>query len=121
MDRFKIGIDVGGTFTDLILYDNITGESNIVKVPTTTKNPERAIVIALCDLCKDPKQIVLINHATTIATNALLTQTRLARTALITNHGFRDVLEIGRQRRPELYNLYTNRPQPLVERKNRFT
>ena len=121
MDRFKIGIDVGGTFTDLILYDNITRESNIVKVPTTTINPERAIVIALCDLCKDPEQIALVNHATTIATNALLTQTRLARTALITNHGFRDVLEIGRQRRPELYNLYTNRPQPLVKRKNRFT
>ncbi|TRO61079.1 hydantoinase/oxoprolinase family protein [Candidatus Bathyarchaeota archaeon] len=121
MDRFKIGIDVGGTFTDIILYDNMTRESNIVKVPTTTKNPESAIVTALCDLCKDPEQIALINHATTIATNALLTQTRLARTALITNHGFRDVLEIGRQRRPELYNLYTNRPQPLVKRKNRFT
>ncbi|MEJ2271546.1 MAG: hydantoinase/oxoprolinase family protein, partial [Candidatus Bathyarchaeota archaeon] len=72
MGRFKIGIDVGGTFTDLILYDSETGESQIAK-------------------------------------------------ALITNHGFRDVLEIGRQRRPELYNLYTKRPQPLVKRKNRFT
>lgn len=121
MDRFKIGIDVGGTFTDIILYDNITRESNIVKVLTTTKNPESAIVTALCDLCKDPEQIALINHATTIATNALLTQTKLARTALITNHGFRDILEIGRQLRPELYNLYTNRPLPLVKRKNRFT
>jgi N-methylhydantoinase A len=121
VDRFKIGIDVGGTFTDLILYDTITGESNIVKVPTTTKNPENAIVTALCDLCREPEQVALINHATTIATNALLTHTGIARTALITNHGFRDVLEIGRQRRPELYNLYTNRPQPLVKRKNRFT
>ena len=121
MDRFKIGIDVGGTFTDLILYDTITKESNVVKVPTTTKNPESAIVTALSDLCREPKQVALINHATTIATNALLTRTKLARTALITNHGFKDVLEIGRQRRPEIYNLYTNRPQPLVKRKNRFT
>jgi N-methylhydantoinase A len=121
MDRFKIGIDVGGTFTDLILYDFKTMESHVVKVPTTTNKPESAILTALCDLCIEPKQVILINHATTIATNALLTHTGIAKTALITNHGFRDVLEIGRQRRPELYNLYTKRPQPLVNRKNRFT
>jgi N-methylhydantoinase A len=120
MDGFKIGIDVGGTFTDLILYDPKTMESRIVKVPTTD-SPARAILTALLDLCKKPKQVTLINHATTIATNALLTHTGIAKTALITNDGFRDVLEIGRQRRPELYNLYTNRPRPLVKRKNRFT
>jgi N-methylhydantoinase A len=121
VQRFKIGIDVGGTFTDLILYDSKTRESYVAKVLTTTNEPERAILAALCDLCGEPKQVSLINHATTIATNALLTHTGLARTALITNHGFRDVLEIARQRRPELYNLYTKRPQPLVRRKNRFT
>ena len=121
MGRFKIGIDVGGTFTDLILYDSETGESQIAKILTTKDKPERAILSGLRDLCREPKKVSLINHATTIATNALLTQTGIARTALITNHGFRDVLEIGRQRRPELYNLYTKRPQPLVKRKNRFT
>ena len=120
MDGFKIGIDVGGTFTDLILYDPKTMESHIVKVPTRD-SPESAILIALLNLCKKPKQVTLINHATTIATNALLTHTGIAKTALITNNGFRDVLEIGRQRRPELYNLYTNKPRPLVKRKNRFT
>ena len=73
------------------------------------------------DLCGEPKQVGIINHATTIATNALLTHTGIARTALITNEGFRDILEIGRQRRPELYNLYMKRPAPLVGRKNRFT
>jgi N-methylhydantoinase A len=119
--RFKIGIDVGGTFTDLILYDYNTKKSYVTKVLTTTNEPERAILAGLHDLCKEPKQVSLINHATTIATNALLTRTSIARTALITNHGFRDVLEIGRQRRPEIYNLYTKRPQPLVIRKNRFT
>lgn len=121
MHRYYVGIDVGGTFTDLILYDSKTMESHVVKVSTTTDKPESAILTALCDLCREPKQVTLINHATTIATNALLTHTGIAKTALITNHGFRDVLEIGRQRRPELYNLYTNRPQPLVKRKNRFT
>jgi N-methylhydantoinase A len=120
MDGFKIGIDVGGTFTDLILYDSKTKELNVVKVPTTD-NPESAILTAMSDLCRKPKQVTLISHATTIATNALLTQTGIAKTALVTNHGFKDVLEIGRQRRPELYNLYSKRPQPLVKRKNRFT
>ena len=121
MDRFKIGIDVGGTFTDLILYDSKTRESHVTKVLTSTNEPERAILAGLHDLCREPNQVSLINHATTIATNALLTHSGIAKTALITNHGFRDVLEIGRQRRPELYNLYTKRPQPLVKRKNRFT
>ena len=121
MGRFKIGIDVGGTFTDLILYDSKTRESHVAKLLTTPNEPERAIMAGLRDLCRETKQVSLINHATTIATNALLTHTGIARTALITNHGFRDVLEIGRQRRPELYNLYTKRPQPLVSRKNRFT
>jgi N-methylhydantoinase A len=119
--RFRIGIDVGGTFTDLILYDSKTRKSHVAKVLTTPNEPEIAILAGLRDLCREPKQVSLINHATTIATNALLTHTGIARTALITNHGFRDILEIGRQRRPELYNLYTKRPQTLVGRKNRFT
>ena len=121
MSRFKIGIDVGGTFTDLILYDSKTMKSIVTKVLTTINEPERAILAGLHDLCREPKQVSILNHATTIATNALLTHTGIARTALITNHGFRDVLEIGRQRRPEIYNLYTKRSPPLVIRKNRFT
>jgi N-methylhydantoinase A len=121
MDGVKIGIDVGGTFTDLILYDSKTKKSRVVKVPTTPDEPESAILAGLCDLCKEPKQVSLINHATTLATNALLTPSCIGTTALITNHGFRDVLEIGRQRRPEIYNLYTKRPQPLVKRENRYT
>ena len=120
MDGFKVGIDVGGTFTDIILYDSRTLNSHFVKVPTTD-NPESAILTALLGLCKKPKQVIFINHATTLATNALLTHTGIAKTALITNDGFRDLLEIGRQRRPKLYDLYTDRPKPLVKRKNRFT
>ena len=121
MCRLKIGVDVGGTFTDLIVYDSKTTEFHVAKVPTTTDNPERAILESLNKICKEPKQVRFLNHATTIATNSLLTHTGIGKTALITNHGFRDILEIGRQRRPELYNIYTKRPQPLVTRKNRFT
>lgn len=121
MDGLKIGIDVGGTFTDLIMYDTKTMETHIAKLSTSTDKPENAILTGLRDLCRNPKQVNFIIHATTIATNALLTHTGLGKTALITNNGFRDILEIGRQRRPEIYSLYTKRPQPLVKRKNRFT
>ena len=121
MCSLKIGIDVGGTFTDLIVYDSKTLEFKVAKVSTTTDNPEAAILTTLLDVCSEPEQVMFFNHATTIATNSLLTHKGIGKTALITNHGFRDILEIGRQRRPELYNIYTKRPIPLVSRKNRFT
>lgn len=117
-----VGIDVGGTFTDIIVFDNQSRKTpEIAKVPTVPKEPSFAILEVLKRYQDRAEQVALVSHATTIATNALLTQTGLAKTALITNHGFRDVLEIGRQRRPEIYNLNTERPKQLVERKNRFT
>lgn len=117
-----VGIDVGGTFTDIIVFDSESrGIPEIVKVPTVPKQPSFAILEALKRYQDRAEQVALVSHATTIATNALLTQTGLAKTALITNEGFRDVLEIGRQRRPEIYNLDTKRPKQLVERRNRFT
>jgi len=116
----SVGVDVGGTFTDIINLDSGTGALSVLKVPTS-KNPSSAIVAGLVGLGVRAQEVALLSHATTIATNALLTHTSLARTALVTNEGFRDVLEIGRQRRPELYDLYTRRPTPLVRRRDRFT
>src|SRR5436853_1168745 len=117
-----VGTDVGGTFTDVVIFDEESRKSpEVLKVPTNPKNPESAILEALERYQNRTGQFGLISHATTIATNNLLTQTGLAETALITNEGFRDVLEIGRQRRPEIYNLNTKRPDQLVKRKNRFT
>src|SRR5712664_2340027 len=117
-----VGIDVGGTFTVIIVFDVMSRKApEIVKVPTVPKQPSFAILEALKRYQDRAEQVALISHATTIATNALLTQTGLAKTALITNQYFRDVLEIGRQRRPEIYNLDTKRPKQLVERRNRFT
>src|SRR5713226_10698871 len=92
-----------------------------IKVQTTPRHPELAILEALKLYQDRAEQVALVSHATTIATNSLLTQTGLAKTALITNQDFRDVLEIGRQRRPEICNLDTKRPKQLVERRNRFT
>src|SRR2546425_10869194 len=117
-----VGIDVGGTFTDVIVFDNESRKTpEIVKVLTVPKQPSFAILEALKGYQDRAGQVALVSHATTIATNALLTQTGLAKTALITNRDFGDVLEIGRQRRPEIYNLDTKRPKQLVERRNRFT
>ncbi len=117
-----VGTDIGGTFTDIVIFDEESRKSpEVIKVPTDLKHPESGILIALEGFQGKTQQIALVSHATTIATNSLLTQSGLAATALITNEGFRDVLEIGRQRRPEIYNLNTKRPEQLVERKNRFT
>jgi N-methylhydantoinase A len=118
--RLLVGIDVGGTFTDVVVYDPNRGACSVLKA-RTSENPVREVVQALLLARASAKEVALLCHATTLLTNALLTRTGLAETALITNDGFRDILEIGRQRRPELYNPLTQRPEPLVPRRNRFT
>src|SRR6266849_8385157 len=117
-----VRIDKRGTFTDIIVFDLMSRKApETIKVQTTPRPPELAILEALKLYQDRAEQVALVSHATTIATNAPLTQSGLAKTALITNQGFRDVLEIGRQRRPEIYNLDTKRPKQLVDRRNRFT
>jgi len=111
-------VDVGGTFTDVISFDS---EGLLVsKIPTTT-DQSKAVVEGLNSIGARIEHATYFSHATTVATNALITKVGLARTALISNEGFRDILEIGRQRRPELYNLRTRRPVPLIERRHRYT
>src|ERR1700686_2480872 len=122
--RLRVGIDVGGTFTDLVALDEASGTLTRLKVPSTPREPEQGIIDALVLLLEkvDAREIVLLSHSTTLATNALLGQMNLElpRTALLTTEGFRDVLEIGRQNRAEVYNLHVTRPKPLVERSFRF-
>jgi N-methylhydantoinase A len=115
-----IGVDVGGTFTDIVSFDTRTGEL-VVHKSLTPSDPSASVHAGLKALGADPGRVSMVSHATTLATNSLLTHAGLGRTALVTNDGFRDIVEIGRQRRPELYDLGTARPVPLVERKNRFT
>jgi len=109
---------VGGTFTDVILSDS--DGLHVEKVPTSSDQSD-AILRGISRFGPRAVRATLFSHATTVATNALLTRSGLAKTALVTNSGFRDVLEIGRQRRPELYNLWARRPIPLVRRRDRFT
>jgi N-methylhydantoinase A len=118
--RILVGIDIGGTFTDVVIFDKTLKKIDVVKVPSTPSKPETAVLDALSASGIDYRSIFSLNHATTIATNALLTHKGLARGALITNKGFRDILEIGRQRRSEIYNLRYSRALPLIPRYHRY-
>ncbi|HVR47365.1 MAG TPA: hydantoinase/oxoprolinase family protein [Candidatus Binatia bacterium] len=122
----RVGIDVGGTFTDLVAVESWSGRAVTRKVASTPREPQRAVMQALIALSGEyePRPALeFLAHSTTIATNALLGQLglELPRTALVTTHGFRDVIEIGRQNRSEVYNLFVERPRPLVARDDRLT
>ncbi|MGB8907125.1 MAG: hydantoinase/oxoprolinase family protein [Candidatus Cybelea sp.] len=121
----RVGIDVGGTFTDLVAVDRHSGEIVLHKLPSTPQEPHRAVIDALVALCARYESVPtfeFLGHSTTIATNALLGQLglELPRVALVTTHGFCDVIEIGRQNRSEVYNLFVERPRPLVARRDRL-
>src|SRR3989449_5134537 len=121
-NEIRVGIDIGGTFTDLVAAD---GKHSLwrIKVLTTPTDPSIGALEAVRRLLEkdavDPRLVRVVIHATTLASNALLTGT-IPKTALVTTSGFRDVLEIGRQNRPELYNLQVERLPPLVPRRYRF-
>src|SRR5262245_5523859 len=117
-EPIRIGIDTGGTFTDFVVARGSRLTS--FKVPSTPHNPAEAILEGIDRVIADARVNTFeIVHGTTVATNALL-ERKGARTALITTEGFEDVIEIGRQARPDLYNLMVTRPAPLVPRELRF-
>ena len=99
-----VGVDVGGTFTDLVLVDEATGLVRVAKVPTTVANQAGGVQAALAGAAVGAADVGVIVHGTTTATNALL-ERKGARTGLITTRGFRDVLELGRRTRPTPYGL----------------
>jgi N-methylhydantoinase A len=118
-----IGIDVGGTFTDLAV--NIPGENRLIrhKLPSTPDAPDRAIVDGLAQVLADhgldAKDVVRLAHGTTVGTNSLI-ERNIGRVAVVTSEGFRDLLEIGRQVRPWVYDIHRDFPKPLVERRLRL-
>src|SRR2546427_6815248 len=120
-NMIRVGIDIGGTFTDLVAEDEKHGLWKI-KVLTTPTDPSIGALGSVRRLLKEgvnPRLVRVVSHATTLASNALLTG-NIPKTALVTTSGFRDVLEIGRQNRPQLYNLQVERLPPLVPRRYRF-
>ena len=112
------GIDVGGTFTDLIAIESASGAVRLAKVPTTPQNQAYGVLAAIESAELDLADLALIVHGTTTTTNALL-ERKLAKTGLITTRGFRDVLELGRRTRPNSYGL-TGWFEPLVPRELRL-
>lgn len=117
----RIGVDIGGTFTDFIILTD-TGKILATKVHSTSAEPARAFLKGIERLLEKEKissqNIHFLGHGTTICTNALL-EGKVPTTGLLTTKGFRDVLEIGRQNRPTLYDLFFDRPEPLVRRRHR--
>ena len=118
MSHRLTGVDVGGTFTDLLFLDQATGDVRLAKVPTTTDNQAFGVLAALEQAGVDPASLDLLVHGTTTTTNALL-ERKLATTGLITTRGFRDVLELGRRTRPKPYGL-TGWFEPLIPRELRL-
>jgi N-methylhydantoinase A len=120
---YSLGIDIGGTFTDIVVYDHARGRQLNRKVLTTHDDPARAVAIGVDGLLRQhrlpPGEFTRVVHATTLFTNALIERAG-AVTGLITTAGFRDTLEIGRERKFELYDLNIARPEPLVPRQRRL-
>lgn len=118
----QVGIDVGGTFTDFVLFDVNSQRLVYLKIPST-RPPDLGVLAGFHELSErlgiSLGEIERVVHGSTVATNALLEHS-WAKTALITTEGFRDVLEIGRQDRPKLYDWFADRPEPLVPRTLRF-
>lgn len=118
---YRIGIDVGGTFTDLALYNDDNGSLRLGKTPTTPADPSIGVLHGLDDLLRaegiSAADLSEVSHATTIATNSVI-QRNGPPTALLTTLGFRDVLAIGRQKRWELYDNSIDQPQPIIQRRS---
>jgi N-methylhydantoinase A len=119
----RIGADIGGTFTDLVVVDEAGALVRIAKVLTTPEHPDEAVEQGIRDVLGEadvPASVVAhVVHGTTLFTNALIERNG-ARTALITTRGFRDAIEIGREHRYDMYDLFMERPAPLAPRHLRF-
>jgi N-methylhydantoinase A len=117
--RYRAGVDIGGTFTDLMLLDEHTGEMIISKILTTPGDPSVAVIQGLQALLHErqlqPASVSATIHGTTLITNAII-ERKGAKTGLITTQGFRDALEIGREKRYDIYDIFLENPEPLVPR-----
>ncbi|HLH92238.1 MAG TPA: hydantoinase/oxoprolinase family protein [Xanthobacteraceae bacterium] len=120
---WRIGVDIGGTFTDVALVEEMSGRIGVAKVPTTPADPAdgvlRALDVAMRRYGVAADAVGLLSHATTIVTNAILEE-KGARAALVTTRGFRDVLELRRSARSNLYDLFQDAPATLIPRRRRF-
>jgi N-methylhydantoinase A len=115
----RVAVDIGGTFTDFVVFDTATGESTVGKVPSTPANPSEGIVQGLRRMGVDLGRVEFFVHGTTVGLNAVVEE-KGQPVALVTTKGFRDILEIGLMDKPDMYNIFYEKPRPLVPRRHRF-
>jgi len=120
MTKTRVAVDVGGTFTDVCIMDEDSGEIRIEKTPSTPDDPMRAILTGVGDADIDLADVTMFSHGTTVATNALITR-RLPRTAMVCTEGFRDVVEIRRSNKEDLWDTYKDVAKPYIPRRDRLT
>ena len=118
MTNLRVAVDVGGTFTDICILDEDGGEIQVGKVPSTA-DPIEAVVSGVVDAGIDVRDIVLFSHGTTVATNALITR-NLPPAAMVTTRHFRDVIEIRRGTKSDLWDAYNDVAPPYIRRRDRF-
>jgi len=119
---YKIGVDVGGTFTDVCMFNQDSGEVLVHKIPSTPWDPSEAIGEGIQEILEinqvSPKSVAYLAHGTTVATNATL-ERKGSKTGIITTKGFRDLIELARQTRASLYDVQVEKPVPIIFRKMR--
>ncbi len=119
---YKIGVDVGGTFTDVCLFDQDTKEVSVHKLPSTPSDPSEAIADGIMQIMEQngitAESVVYLAHGTTVATNATL-ERKGCRTGIITTRGFGDLIELARQTRPSLYDVQVDKPVPIIYKRFR--
>jgi N-methylhydantoinase A len=119
----RVGVDTGGTFTDVVLYDEDSGRIYTTKTASTPPDFDRGVLNGVDDILDDtgtdPADVAFLSHGTTVGTNAVL-EGEVPPLGLVTNEGLRDVLEIGDQTRPELYDLQQEKPPALIPRRRRL-
>src|ERR671938_1506096 len=118
MPTLRVAVDVGGTFTDICILDEAEGSVEVGKVPSTT-DPIEAVVAGVVDAGVDLRDVVVFSHGTTVATNALITR-NLPPAAMVTTRHFRDVIEIRRGTKPDLWDAYDDVAPPYIRRRDRF-
>jgi len=118
--KLRVAVDVGGTFTDICVMNEETGAMEIAKVPSTPKDPIEAIISGVRDAAGvDLRDVVLFSHGTTVATNALITR-NLPSAAMVATKGFRDIIEIRRGTKSDLWDAYKDVAPPYIRRRDRF-
>ncbi len=120
MSKTRVAVDVGGTFTDVCIMDEDTGQITIEKTPSTPDDPMRAIITGIDEAKVQLAEVTMFSHGTTVATNALITR-RLPRAAMVCTEGFRDVVEIRRANKEDLWDTYKDVAKPYIPRRDRLT